>query len=122
LVKAPIDIFFLKYRDVYRLPGFNDRSTQKLFDECQKAKTTPFTNVLFALGIPHVGLAIARNIVNKFKNIDNIISAKAEELIQTPLVGQEVANSIEMFFKNDDNLIVIQQLKQLGFNMSNNSE
>ena len=122
LVKAPIDIFFLKYRDVYRLPGFNDRSTQKLFDECQKAKTTPFTNVLFALGIPHVGLAIARNIVNKFENIDNIISAKPEELIQTPLVGQEVANSIEMFFKNDDNLNVIKQLKQLGFNMSNNSE
>ena len=119
LIKAPIDIFYLNYRDVYRLPGFNNRSTQKLFDECQRAKTTPFINVLFALGIPHVGLAIARNIVYKFKNIDNIIAATTEELIQTPLVGQESANAIMSFFKDNSNLKIIQQLKQLGFNMCN---
>lgn len=117
LVKAPIDIFYLNYRDVYRLPGFNNRSTQKLFEENKRAKTVDFVNVLFALGIPHVGLAIARNIVNKFGNIDNIIAATVEELIKTPLVGQEIANSIVNFFKDSNNLNAAQQLKNLGFKM-----
>ena len=121
LVKDQSDIFSLRYKDIYYLPGFNSLSTKKFFDELEIAKKTKFNKILFSLGIPHVGEVIADNIVKYFKDINTIKNATIEQLQKVDLVGEEVAKSVFLFFKNDHNLQIIEKLKEVGFVLETNN-
>ena len=118
LVKTQADIYKLEYDNVVNFPGFNTTSAARLVTEIEKSKNRPFKNVLFGLGIPHVGVVIAENIVSKFRNMDDIRSATYGELITTPFVGTEVANSIMSFFANDINVGIVDALYRYGITMS----
>jgi DNA ligase (NAD+) len=70
--------------------------------------------VLYALGIRYVGEATARSVARHFGNIDAIISASIEDLLNVDDVGQVIAESIFDYFNNEDNLETIARLKESG--------
>jgi DNA ligase (NAD+) len=66
------------------------------------------------LGIRHVGEATARDLAAHFKNVDRLMSATVEELLEVNDVGPVVAESIRQFFDEPANQHVVRELISLG--------
>lgn len=94
LVQNPADLYTLRYDQVSRLEGFQALSTQKLLSNIQVSKTKPFDNVLFALGIKHVGQTVAKKLALHFRSMERLQRATEAELLQLPDIGEKIAQSI----------------------------
>ena len=114
LVKDLADVFYLKYEDVVRLPGFADKSARNLIEAIEKAKKIPFDRFLYALGIRHVGEHIAKVLAENFKTLDNLKKATYEDLIRINEIGPEIAESVVDFFRNEQNLKLIDKMLKGG--------
>ena len=83
--------------------------------ESIKASTKiPFANVLFGLGIRHVGLTGAKKLAKQLKTIENIRQATFEQLIELDDIGDVVAKSIIDYFSNEKNVEIVERLKNAG--------
>jgi DNA ligase (NAD+) len=114
LVHSIADLYQLTSDDILKLEGFKDLSTRNLLEGIDKSRIRPFENVLFGLGIRYVGRTVAEKLAQYFKNIDNIIKASFEELIDAPEIGNKIGESIINYFKDSENLILIEKLKDHG--------
>jgi len=124
LVHSPADLYDLKYEQVFQLEGFKDLSTKNLLDGITQSKEAPFENVLFGLGIRYVGKTVAEKLAAHFKNIDNLIKASYEELIEVPEIGDRIAESVFQYLRNEKNLLEISRLRSAGlqFELSENQD
>ncbi|MCS7184833.1 MAG: NAD-dependent DNA ligase LigA, partial [bacterium] len=114
LVKKVSDIYKLKKEDLLKLPLFKEKKATKLLNSIEKSKNSGLIKLIYGLGIKHVGLRAAELLAERFKDIDAIIKAKKNELLEIEGFGEEVANSIINFFSDKENLEVINELKNSG--------
>jgi DNA ligase (NAD+) len=114
LVKDFGDLFSLKYDQVIGLEGFKDLSSRNLIDGIAKSKEAPFENVLFGLGIRFVGRTVAEKLAEYFKNVDALIAATYDELIEVPEIGERIAQSLIGYFEEPKNIDLINRLKEAG--------
>lgn len=114
LVKSPADLYFLKKEDLFRLDKVKDKSAQNMLDGIEQSKTVSFESVLFAIGIRYVGKTVAEKLARHFRNIDAIMAATCEQLLEAPEVGEKIAESVVAFFSNKANRKEIDRLKQAG--------
>ncbi len=122
LVHNPADLYKLRYEDVYELEGFKDLSTRNLLNGIEASKNVPFENVLFALGIRYVGRTVAEKLARHFNNIDQLMQASYEALLNVPEIGERIALSVIQFFQDEDNLRMIQQLREAGLQFEVDSD
>ncbi|XWN35341.1 MAG: NAD-dependent DNA ligase LigA [Roseivirga sp.] len=117
LVRTPADLYALRYEDIYPLEGFKEVSTNKLLRGIAQSKQQPFENVLFALGIRHVGETVAEKLAQHFQHIDALLQATVEEMVLVPEVGEKIARSVVAYFQDVDNLALIEALKAAGLQL-----
>ena len=108
------DLYKLDKDTLLTLDGWKEKSAERLLESIENSKSTPFHKVLFALGIRHIGETTAKLMAKQFKNIDNIINATREELIEVDEIGEIMADSIMGYFKEDTNIQLINDLKNYG--------
>jgi DNA ligase (NAD+) len=80
----------------------------------ESSKQTTLPRFLYGLGIRHVGEATAKDLARHFGNLDAIMDASVEQLLQVKDVGPIVANSIRTFFDQPHNREVVAQLCEPG--------
>ena len=100
------DIFRLKEHreDIVTMEGFGTKSADNLEESIDKARQTTLQRVLFALGIPNIGVANARMISRAFdEDLDRIRTASAEEMSQVEGVGPVMAEAITQWFEDEGN-------------------
>ncbi|MFZ2907292.1 MAG: NAD-dependent DNA ligase LigA [Cyclobacteriaceae bacterium] len=114
LIKSPADLYDLKKEDLLRLDKVKDKSAQNMLDGIEQSKATPFESVLFAIGIRYVGKTVAEKLARYFKNIDAIMQASFEQLLEAPEVGEKIAHSVVEFFKSKVNRKEIERLEKAG--------
>jgi len=114
LLSDPSDLFDLKEGDILPLERFADKSAKKIVDSIQKRKEIPFSRFIYSLGIRNVGLKTSSDLSKKFKVINDISKASAEELENISDVGPIVAQSIVEWFKEKDNIRFLQKLEERG--------
>ncbi len=114
LIESYADLYTLTFHDLIQLERFGEKSVQNVLAGLEKSKEVPFERVLFALGIRFVGSTVAEKLAIHFKNIDNIIQASFEELIEAPEIGDKIAQSIIEHFKDAINIEIIENLKVAG--------
>ncbi len=114
LVQNVADLYYLKLEDFLRLPGFAYKKAKNLYESIQKSKKTTLGRFIYALGIRHVGEAMAQLLAEKFKSLDNLMNVSMSDLLSIPGVGYEVAKSIVDFFKNEENRKIIKRLLDAG--------
>ncbi len=107
-----------KKQELMELEGFGTKSINNLLDSINRSKDNSLEQLLFALGIRHVGKKTAKIIACHFKTIDNIISSSKEEIESINDIGSIIASSVYEYFKNEDNLNMINELKEIGMNMT----
>lgn len=115
-IKNDSDIFKLdKYKDeIVNMDGFGKRSYEKLIAALDEAKNTTVSRFLYSLGISGIGSANAKMIAKYFDNdIDRIISASKDDLLEIEGIGEVLANSIADFFKSEKNIENIESLRKI---------
>ncbi|RKX64599.1 DNA ligase (NAD(+)) LigA, partial [candidate division TA06 bacterium] len=81
-----------------------------------------YFRVLYALGIRYVGINTAKILAKTYKNIDELMVAREEELASVQGIGPKIAESIAKFFNNPKNRQLIEELKHFGINMESRIE
>lgn len=114
MVRTPADLYELSKEDLLKLEGWKDRSTERFLKSLEASMLTPFENVLFALGIRHIGETTAKSIARRFGSIDALAAAGREELLEVDDIGEVIADSITAFFGNERNKVEIARLKAAG--------
>jgi DNA ligase (NAD+) len=114
LLKDLSDVFYLKKSDLVNLERFADKSASNLEEEIQKSKKIPFDRFINALSIRHVGERMAQILAENFTDIDDLVGATEERLMDIPTVGPEVAKSITRFFRERNNRETIKKMLSSG--------
>jgi DNA ligase (NAD+) len=118
LVRSISDLYQLKKEDILQLEGFKELSAQNLLAGIENSKNTAFENVLYGLGIRFVGKTVAEKLAKHYGNIDSIIQADYDSLLEVPEIGEKIAESVINYFSNPKNLDTIEILKMAGLNFS----
>ncbi|HEU4717905.1 MAG TPA: NAD-dependent DNA ligase LigA, partial [Bacteroidia bacterium] len=110
------DLYSLKNKkeQLLALDRMAEKSVNNLLEGIDESKNVPFERVLFALGIRHVGETTAKKIATHFRNIDAVMHASREKLVDVPEVGEILADSIHDYFSNEKNRELITLLKRAG--------
>ena len=95
---------------------------KKVADSVARSVEVPFERVLFALGIRFVGEIAAKTLARKFKNIDSLMSATAEQLLETDGIGNVIAESLINYFSSEENRALIERLRQAGLQFTLSEE
>ena len=95
IVSDAIDPFFKK--QVYSI------SAEKLINAISVKKTPALEKFIYGLGIRHVGVQTAIDLVNKFESVEHIQNATLDELLSIDGVGEVVAESVLAWFADPDN-------------------
>lgn len=111
------DIYKLKnYKEeLIELEGFGNKSINNLLESIENSKNNSLERLIYAIGIKGIGEKNAKILAKKYKNIDNLIKASEEELLNIYDIGPILAKNIVEFFKNNQDLI--NDLKNININM-----
>ena len=116
LIHNIADLYELKAEDI-NTDGRREKTTNNILSGIEKSKQIPYERVIFALGIRFVGVTSAKLLASKFKNIDMLASASADELMSVDGVGEVIAKSVISYFNNDENKEIVNRLRSYGLQM-----
>ncbi len=114
LIKTAGDFYRLTEKQLTELEGFGEISARHTLLALDESKQRPFARVLFALGIEEVGEVTGRNLAQRFRDIDALLAATAEEIEQTPGVGAKMAALIREQLHDERMLSLIDDLRAIG--------
>jgi DNA ligase (NAD+) len=114
LIRTLPDLYRLGFTALAHLERMAEKSAQNIIDALEKSKQTTLPRFLFGLGIRHVGEATAKALARHFGDMDAIMSATEEELLEVGDVGPIVAQSIRTFFAQPHNREVVEHLRACG--------
>ncbi len=114
LIRDISDIYDLKLEQLVDLDRLGEKSASNILKSIKKSLEVPYSRLLFALGIRHVGETVAKTLSARFRTIDNLISADMEQLTSVNEIGPKIASSIISYFSDKDNLEIIKRLKSAG--------
>jgi DNA ligase (NAD+) len=114
LVRTVADLFTITDDDLRVLPRFGAVAATRLAVAIKAARRVTLTRFLFALGIPDVGTATARQLAERFRTLAAIRRANEAQLAATPEVGFAAARQTVEFFKRPTSQAVIDALLRHG--------
>lgn len=114
VVTTAADFYKLGLMALAELDRMAEKSAQNVIDALELSKSTSLPRFIYALGIRHVGEATAKDLALYFTNMESLMSASEEQLLQVNDVGPVVAKSIINFFADPLNVELVQQLIAVG--------
>lgn len=119
LISKTEDIYALTYSKIEsaQLEGFKEKSINNIMTSVENSKKNDLSKLIFALGIRHIGAKAGKLLADHFKDIDSLMNATAEQILEIDGFGAVMAQSVFDFFKNDKTKSLIESLKNAGVNM-----
>ena len=114
LVRSIPELYRLTAEQLLELEGFGEISATNAIESIQASKQIPFFRVLFGLNIPDVGWITARNLALHFGNVDTLMDAPQEQLVECEGIGPERAEAIAEWFRDEENRALLAELRGLG--------
>jgi DNA ligase (NAD+) len=114
LLRHAADFYRLTAEQLVELEGFGALSAGNLLAAIEASKERPFARVLFALGIEEVGEVTGRNLAQRFRDIDALLSASPAEIAETQGVGEKMALLIRSQLDDRRMQSLIGELREIG--------
>lgn len=114
LVHNPADLYELTKEQLLQIERLGEKSATNLLSAIEGSRRRPLRNLLFALGIRHVGAETAGLLAQHFGNLDALAQAGEAELQAVPGIGPTVAESVCTFFRNPRAQAMVGHLKATG--------
>lgn len=118
LISSVADLYSLKAEDLENLEKMGKKSAANLIAAIEKSKEKDLSNLIFALGIRHIGSKGGCQLAVQFKTLDNIISASEEEISAVEDMGDITAESVKRFFAQEQNMDIVEKLRKAGVNFT----
>ena len=118
LVTNVADLYRLTKEQLTSLERMGEKSATKLLAALEASKGRGLARVLYALGIRHVGEGTASELASHFGSMDELAQASVEQLLAVPEIGEKIAKSIVDYFSQPRNREVVDALRELGVEMT----
>ncbi|PJF35406.1 MAG: DNA ligase (NAD(+)) LigA [Candidatus Thermofonsia Clade 1 bacterium] len=118
LVRDEADIFALKAEQLEPLEGYGALKVKKLLASIEAAKQRPLDRLIAALGIPGVGLTVARLLLKHFPSLEALQNATFEQLDAVPGIGEALAKTVVAWFAEPRNRALLEKLRAHGVQMA----
>ncbi len=114
------DLYYLdqKYDELVKIERMGKKSVQNLLGAIAASKNNSLAQLIFALGIRHVGARAGKILARHCGTLDGLMQTGAEDLTGIPEIGPKIAVSIVTFFREAANRALIDKLRQAGVNMA----
>jgi DNA ligase (NAD+) len=114
LITDPSSIYDLTAEQIAALEGFGQTSADALVTEIERSKQSPFSRVLYALGLPGIGYVNATAIAEHFGSIDALLDADTEAITEVEGIGPVLAESLREELADEAILELIVRLRERG--------
>lgn len=115
MIGSPADLFDLKAEELVKLARMGEKSAANLVAAIERArKNVTLPRLIYGLGIPHVGEALAGELARHFHSMDELAEAGEEKLLQRERLGPTLSSGIAQWFANERNRELLRRLKQRG--------
>lgn len=117
LVRDYADLYHLTAEQLLTLDGFGAVSAGNLLASIEASKQRPLSNLLYALGIRHVGQHAAQLLAKRFVTMDALMAASEEEIAAVHGIGATTARALTAFLEEPRNRKLIERLREAGLRM-----
>ena len=118
LISNYADLYDLVAEQLIPLERMGEKSAMNIIKSIKNSISVPYSRVLYALGIRHVGETVAKTIAESYRSIDELMKATDDELTSIPEIGPKISSSIISFFADKDNILIINRLRSYGLKLS----
>jgi DNA ligase (NAD+) len=108
------DLYKLTLDDVAGLERMAKKSAANLLAQIESSKTRDLPQLVYALGIRHVGDRTAGILARHFGSLEAIAKATVEQLDDIPEIGLTVAQSVRAWFDDPGNAELCERLHAAG--------
>ncbi len=119
LLKVFSDFYKITDIQLQSLERQGKKSASNIISSIEKSKNPTLNRFIYSLGIRFVGEQTAKLLADHFVNIQNLLNAKEEDLLQIPEIGPKVAKSIISWISNKECIKEIHELERMGIKISN---
>ena len=116
LVTDVADLYSLTAEQILPLERMGEKSVSNLLDAIAASRNQLLWRLLAALGIPHVGVTVARTLAASFGTIDRLATASEEELVAVEEIGPIMATAIHGWFRDPSVVALLEKLRAAGLN------
>ncbi|HZI87425.1 MAG TPA: NAD-dependent DNA ligase LigA, partial [Pyrinomonadaceae bacterium] len=103
MVRDAGDLYTLALEDIAGLERMARKSAQNLLSQIEASKSKDLSNLIYALGIRHVGDRTASILARHFGSLESLARASETELDDVPEIGLTVAQSVHSWFGDAGN-------------------
>jgi len=114
LVRDVSDLYKLNVETVAALERKAEKSASNLMAQIEASKSRDLPQLLFALGIRHVGERTAGLLARHFRSLERLSRATVEEIDDIHEIGLTVAESVHDWFNDPGNLELCERLRRAG--------
>ncbi len=90
-------LFELSAERLTELEGFAEKSATNLVEALRRARETELARFIYGLGIPEVGVTVARELASHFRSFEDFRAADEETLQAVDGIGPKMAEQITAF-------------------------
>ena len=113
-VKDVGDLYSLTLEQVAGLERMAKKSATNLLSQIEASKSRDLANLIYALGIRHVGERTAGILAHEMGSLERLTNASVEELDAIPEIGLTVAESVRDWFDDEGNRALCDRLRAAG--------
>jgi DNA ligase (NAD+) len=116
LVGDIADLYTLTADQLLPLERMGQKSVANLLAAISASRDQPLWRLLAGLGIPHVGVTVARTLAASLGTLDRLAAASIEELCSIQEIGEIMATAIHSWFRDPSVLRLLEKLRSSGLN------
>lgn len=117
LIHDSADLYYLTREELLTIERIGEKSADNLLKSLEKSKNCSLAALIFSLGIPLVGLTVAKILAKEFGSIEKLKQASYDDLVAIDAVGTKIAQSITEYFAQESNSDFLARLEQAGIMM-----
>jgi DNA ligase (NAD+) len=121
LVKSVADLYKLTFESLTSIERLGKKSAENILASLEKSKQRPLANVIYALGIRHVGASGAELLAERFTSLAELAAANAEDITGIEGIGPAIAQSVAEFFEQPEIKQMVAELQELGVRLVSDS-
>ena len=111
------DIYEINAEELLQLEGMGEKLASNILSSIENSKDRPLANLLFSLGIAHVGIDVSKLLMGRFSGISELGSASYEEIIDIDGIGPVIASGVKKFFERPLTNLILDKLRKSGLNL-----
>lgn len=122
LIADPADVYSLTRESLIERERWGEVSVGNLLSAIDAARDRPLARLLTALGIPLVGGTVARVLARRFRSLDALLAASADELGSVEGIGPEIVRSILDWAADRENRRLVEKLRTARVRLADEAE